>query len=98
MMGHELDEIVRELYVLHPLTSSPLGTSWCGRPRQPVAGRSPNRLQHLRRPTRSAWLVNLLASDPTAMQRLSALGRELRDAQTGLARTELRRLADSDGS
>jgi hypothetical protein len=38
--------------------------------------------------------VNLLARDPTAMQRLSALGRELRDAQTGLARTELRDLAE----
>ena len=34
------------------------------------------------------------ASDPAAMQRLSALGRELRDAQTGLVRTELRSLAD----
>jgi chromosome segregation ATPase len=53
-----------------------------------------NRLQHLRRPTRSAWLVNLLASDPTAMQRLSTLGRELRDAQTELAHAELRRLAE----
>jgi hypothetical protein len=38
--------------------------------------------------------VNLLASDSMAMQRLSALGRELRDAQTGLARTELRNLAE----
>ena len=37
--------------------------------------------------------MNLLASDSRAMQRLSALGRELRDAQTGLARTELRNLA-----
>jgi hypothetical protein len=52
------------------------------------------RLQQLRRPTRSAWLVNLLASDSAAMQRLSALGRELRDAQTGLVRTELRNLAE----
>jgi hypothetical protein len=52
------------------------------------------RLRQLRRPTRSAWLVNLLASDSRAMQRLSALGRELRDAQTGLVRTELRNLAE----
>ena len=43
------------------------------------------RLQQLRRPTRSAWLVNLLASDSTAMQRLSAWV-ELRDAQTGMVR------------
>ena len=52
------------------------------------------RLQRLRRPTRSAWLVNLLASDSASMQRLSALGRELRDAQTGLAGAELRNLAE----
>jgi hypothetical protein len=51
-------------------------------------------LQQLRRPTRSAWLVNLLAREPEGMQRLSALGRQLRDAQTGLSRTELRQLAE----
>jgi hypothetical protein len=38
--------------------------------------------------------VNLLASDSASMQRLSALGRELRDAQTGLAGAELRNLAE----
>jgi hypothetical protein len=51
-------------------------------------------LRRLRRPTRSAWLVNLLARDSAAMQGLSSLGRELRDAQTGLDRTELRHLAE----
>ena len=40
--------------------------------------------------------MNLLARDSAAMQRLSALGRELRDAQTGLAGPELRKLAGSD--
>ena len=46
-------------------------------------------------PSNSQRLVGEpLARDPTAMQRLSALGRELRDAQTGLARTELRDLAE----
>jgi hypothetical protein len=44
--------------------------------------------------TRSAWLVNLLARDSEAMQRLSALGRRLRDAQTGLSHAELRSLAE----
>ena len=38
--------------------------------------------------------MNLLARDSEAMQRLSALGRRLRDAQTGLAGTELRNLAE----
>jgi hypothetical protein len=37
--------------------------------------------------------VNLLASDSAAMQRLSTLGRQLRDAQTGLAGEELRSLS-----
>jgi hypothetical protein len=38
--------------------------------------------------------VNLLARDSTAMQRLSTLGRELRDAQTELDHAELRNLAE----
>src|SRR5829696_9513997 len=94
MIGRELDEIVRELYVLPP---ADFVTARNELVRQARAAGSPDvaeRLQQLRRPTRSAWLVNLLASDPAAMQRLSALGRELRDAQTGLVRTELRSLAE----
>ena len=78
----------------HQLISLPPGTSWCGRHRSAGSRDVAERLQQLRRPTRSAWLVNLLASDSAAMQRLSALGRELRDAQTGLVRTELRNLAE----
>jgi hypothetical protein len=51
-------------------------------------------LRSLRRPTRSAWLVNLLARHERApMERLFALGRDLRDAQTRLDAPRLRRLA-----
>jgi hypothetical protein len=94
MTGQELDEIVRELYVLPPTDFVAARNELV---RQAKAAGSPEiaeRLQHLRRPTRSAWLVNLLASDSTAMQRLSTLGRELRDAQTELAHAELRNLAE----
>jgi hypothetical protein len=94
MMGRELDEIVRELYVLPPNDFVAARNELV---RQARAAGSPDiaeRLQHLRRPTRSAWLVNLLASDLAAMQRLSALGRQLRDAQTGLSHAELRSLAE----
>jgi hypothetical protein len=94
MTGHELDEIVRELYVLPPADFVAARNDLV---RQARAAGSPDiaeRLRRLRRPTRSAWLVNVLATDPAAMQRLSTLGRELRDAQTELAHAELRRLAE----
>jgi hypothetical protein len=53
-----------------------------------------DQLQQLRRPTRSAWLVNVLARhDREAMRELAALGRELRQAQTQLDGGQLRRLS-----
>jgi hypothetical protein len=94
MIGRELDEIVRELYVLPPADFVTARNELVRQARAAGSREVAERLQQLRRPTRSAWLVNLLASDPAAMQRLSALGRELRDAQTGLVRTELRNLAE----
>jgi hypothetical protein len=94
MIGRELDDIVRELYVLPPADFVTARNELVRKARAAGSREVAERLQQLRRPTRSAWLVNLLASDPGAMQRLSALGRELRDAQTGLVRTELRNLAE----
>ena len=94
MIGRELDEIVRELYVLPPADFVNARNELVRQARAAGSRDVAERLRQLRRPTRSAWLVNILASDSRAMQRLSALGRELRDAQTGLARTELRSLAE----
>jgi hypothetical protein len=94
MTGHELDEIVRDLYVLPPTDFVAARNELVRQARAAGSREVADRLQHLRRPTRSAWLVNLLARDTTAMQRLSTLGRELRDAQTELAHTELRHLAE----
>src|SRR5215211_5791351 len=94
MTGRELDDIVRELYVLPPADFVTARNDLVRQARAAGSRDVAERLQQLRRPTRSAWLVNLLASDPAAMQRLSALGRELRDAQTGLVRTELRNLVE----
>jgi hypothetical protein len=94
MIGRELDDIVRELYVLPPADFVTARNELVRKARAAGSRDVAERLQQLRRPTRSAWLVNLLASDSAAMQRLSALGRELRDAQTGLVRTELRHLAE----
>jgi hypothetical protein len=94
MTGRELDDIVRELYVLPPTDFVAARNDLVRQARAAGSREIAERLQHLRRPTRSAWLVNLLASDSAAMQRLSALGRQLRDAQTGLAGAELRHLAE----
>ena len=94
MTGRELDEIVRELYVLPPTDFIAARNELVRRARAAGSREIADRLQQLRRPTRSAWLVNVLASDAAAMQRLSALGRQLRDAQTGLAGAELRTLAE----
>jgi hypothetical protein len=94
MTGRELDEIVRELYVLPPTDFVAARNELVRQARAAGSREIAERLHQLRRPTRSAWLVNVLASDAAAMQRLSALGRQLRDAQTGLAGAELRTLAE----
>jgi hypothetical protein len=94
MTGRELDDIVRELYVLPPTDFVAARNELVRQARAAGSREIAERLHQLRRPTRSAWLVNLLASDSAAMQRLSALGRQLRDAQTGLAGAELRSLAE----
>jgi hypothetical protein len=92
--GRELDDIVRELYELPPADFIAARNELVRQARAAGSREIAERLQQLRRPTRSAWLVNVLASDTAAMQRLSALGRQLRDAQTGLAGAELRALAE----
>src|ERR671917_735584 len=94
MTGQELDEIVRELYVLPPADFVAARNEMVRQARAAGSREIAERLQHLRRPTRSAWLVNLLARDSTAMQRLSTLGRELREAQTELAYPNFRHLAE----
>lgn len=94
MTGHELDEIVRELYVLPPTDFIAARNELVRQARAAGSREIAARLQHLRRPTRSAWLVNLLARDSAAMQRLSTLGRALRDAQTELAKPDFRDLAE----
>ena len=90
----EVDEIVRELYVLPPTDFVAARNELVRQARAAGSRELADRLQRLRRPTRSAWLVNLLAQDPVAMQRLSAIGRQLREAQTGLDSSELRNLTE----
>ncbi len=94
MTGPELDEIIRELYVLPPTEFVAARDELVRQARTAGSTDVAGRLQELRRPTRSAWLVNLLARDAGLMQRLATLGRSLRDAQDELAHAQLRTLAE----
>jgi hypothetical protein len=91
----ELEEIVGELYLLPPADFVAARNELARQARAAGHREFAETLQHLRRPTRSAWLVNLLAHrDSAAMKRLSAVGRELRQAQTGLDGAQLRHLSE----
>jgi hypothetical protein len=94
MTGPELDEIIRELYVLPPTQFVAARDELVRQARTAGSADVAGRLQQLRRPTRSAWLVNLLARDAALMQQLATLGRSLRNAQDELAHAELRTLAE----
>jgi hypothetical protein len=95
MTVSELEEIVGELYLVAPSDFVTVRNELVRQARAAGNRDLADKLQRLRRPTHSAWLVNVLAHhEAAAMKRLSALGRELRDAQTGLDGAELRQLSE----
>jgi hypothetical protein len=88
-------ELAAELYLVPPArfvaTRDQIARQASQAGRQELA----TRLRELRRPTQSAWLVNLLVrNEPETMAELRQLGRRLREAQTTLAGAELRRLSE----
>ena len=95
MTVSELEEIVGELYLLPPGDFVAARNELARQARAAGHHEFAETLRQLRRPTRSAWLVNLLAHrDSAAMKQLSAVGRELREAQTGLDGGQLRALSE----
>jgi hypothetical protein len=95
MTASELEEIVSELYLVPPADFVGVRNDLVRQARASGNRALADKLQRLRRPTQSAWLVNVLAYHETAtMKRLSTLGRELRGAQTGLDGGELRQLSE----
>jgi hypothetical protein len=95
MTASELDEIVGELYLVPPADFIAVRNDLVRQARTSGNRALAEKLQSLRRPTQSAWLVNVLAhSESASMKRLSVLGRELRGAQTGLDGGELRQLSE----
>jgi hypothetical protein len=90
----DTDEIAGELYLLPPTRFVAVRDELVRKARTAGSRELAHELQLLRRPSRSAWLVNLLTRYERApMARLSVLGRELREAQTRLDETALRRLS-----
>jgi hypothetical protein len=90
----ETNEIASELYVVPPAQFVAVRDELARTARANGNPELARELRSLRRPTQSAWLVNLLTRhELAAMEGLIALGRELREAQTGLDGTRLRRLS-----
>lgn len=88
------DEIAGELYLVPPTRFVAARDELVRQARAAGHPELARELRLLRRPARSAWLVNLLTRHERApLERLMALGRELRQAQTGLDEKELRRLS-----
>jgi hypothetical protein len=89
----ETHEIARELYLVPPSRFIAARDELVRKARTAGNGELARELATLRRPTRSAWLVNLLARyDGESLDQLVALGRRLRQAQTRLETAELARL------
>jgi hypothetical protein len=94
MRRTETDELAGELYLVPPAGFVAARDELVRQSHAAGNRELARELRSLRRPTLSAWLVNLLARHERApMERLLAVGRELRDAQTRLDTAQLRRLA-----
>jgi len=89
----ETDEIAAELYLVPPARFVAAREEVVRQARAAGHRDLARELHALRRPTLSAWLVNVLTRHQRArMQQLFALGRDLRQAQTRLDGDQLRRL------
>ena len=89
----ETDEIAAELYLVPPARFVAARDQLVRQARAAGHRDLARELQALRRPTPSAWLINVLTRHQRArLQQLFALGRELRQAQTQLDGDQLRRL------
>ena len=90
----ELSEVADELYAGSPDDFMKLRTAQAAAAKADGDKELAKQIAQLRKPTRSAWLVNLLARKaPDAVSELLDIGTALRDAQQNLDGAELRRLS-----
>ena len=90
----DLETAANELYALSPDDFIERRQQLVAEARQARDRQLATEIGRLRRPTRSAWLINLLARrEPEAVSALLELGSALQDAQQRMAGDELRRLS-----
>jgi hypothetical protein len=90
----DLDAAADELYGISPDEFIARRTALVGEARKAGDRRMANEIGQLRKPTRTAWLTNLLArSETDRIDELLDLGRQLQEAQRSSSATDLRRLS-----
>ncbi len=90
----ELSEVADELYAATPDDFMTLRGARIAAAKADGDKELAKQIGQLRKPTRSAWLVNILARKaPDALIELLEIGKALRDAQQNLDGAELRRLS-----
>lgn len=93
MADQALDELAGELYTVHPAGFVAARNAVVQRAREAGDRAVAAAIGRLRRPTVSAWAVNLLVrSAPAEVAQLLSLGEQLRSAQQRLQGEQLRRL------
>jgi chemotaxis protein histidine kinase CheA len=89
-----LGEAVEELYAADPESFTERRRVLAAQARAAGAAGAAKKIAALRKPTRSAWLVNrLVRADPSVPGQLSDLGAELRAAQAALDGARIRELS-----
>jgi hypothetical protein len=89
-----LDEAAAELYSADPEEFTRRRQELTARAREAGQAAAARQIAALRKPTRSAWVINRLArADPDAVAKLNDLGRELRAAERARDGAALRELA-----
>jgi hypothetical protein len=92
--AQDLMQLARELYLVPPARFTATRDDLVRKARASGAFELAADLQRLRRPTLSAWLINLVIDhERSAIDELSALGRQLREAQKVADGARLRELA-----
>jgi hypothetical protein len=94
MVPMDLDSVADELYAVAPEEFMPLRTQRAAEAKASGDRALAKEIAKLRKPTRSAWLVNLLAREAAEeLESLLDLGDALRAAQQSLSGPDLRRLS-----
>ena len=93
-LSMDLDEAADQLYAVAPEDFMARRTALAAEAKESGDKALAKQITGLRRPTRSAWLVNLVArAEPEGLAELRELGTALQQAQQQMAGDELRRLS-----